>query len=71
MECKGYNCKSIDGINHSDECVLEHNSEIHRGAGNDHPEIRYSAYTGNSIGDSYSDVERAAWWEGFIAREDT
>jgi hypothetical protein len=73
-QCKGYNCKSTDGANHSFECILQHNSALHSGAGNKHPESRYAGYKGNE--EPASDIvgneeKRAAWWEGFMARADT
>ena len=69
--CKGYNCNSIDGINHSSECQLEHLSAIHHGAGNKHIEARYRGYTKELLARGSTDEEKAAWWEGFIARVDT
>ena len=68
--CKGYNCKSTDGRNHSTECELEYNSSCHYGAGDKHPNLHSAGYTFKKLPKDSTDEQRAAWWEGFISRGD-
>lgn len=45
-KCKGKNCNAVNGVNHSEECLLDH--EFNTGplntAGNRNPEARYAGY---------------------------
>lgn len=44
-KCTGANCSSVNGRNHSIECIQEHNAVVYAGAGSRHPECRYKGYT--------------------------
>ena len=70
--CKGMNCTSDGFQPHSIECELEHNANLFPGAGNKHPQARYKGYkhTGPILDINLpdSDIEKASWWEGFMAQ---
>lgn len=73
MKCKGENCNAIDGVNHSLECLAEHEKTISYGAldtpGNRHPECRYRGYKGEPLGMGATKDEVDAWNEGKYAHE--
>ena len=54
-KCKGTNCKAIDGVGHSEECLAEHDEATRCGDGmktsykNCHPEIAASLQLGEHI----------------------
>jgi len=62
-KCKGLNCKAVDGVGHSIECMMDHNSTLHPNAGNNNPEYRYKGYKNESLGKATNE-QQAAWWEG-------
>jgi len=62
-KCKGLNCKAVDGVGHSDECLMDHNLDIHHNAGNNHPDYRYLGYKNRPHGIA-TDEQQAAWWSG-------
>lgn len=62
-KCNGLNCKAIDGIGHSVECIMDHNSALHPNAGNNNPEYRYKGYKNEMLGRA-TEEQQAAWWEG-------
>ncbi len=67
-ECKGKNCKSVNGDNHSSECAAEH-EECYATPGNRFPNARYLGYTGEKLHVNASDDEILAYQEGVDARE--
>jgi len=75
--CKGKNCDSINGKNHSKECVKEHNDTILNTdgngtlntAGNRNPEFRYAGYKGHHLDSNANEDQIAAYEQGVAARE--
>ena len=70
-KCKGANCLSVDGRNHSPECIAKHDAAVHHGAGSRHPEARSRGYKKEPLDKNATADEQAAWGEGLRAREDT
>lgn len=68
-ECKGRNCNTTDGKNHSKECKEDYHKTIYGGAGNRHPEFRYKGYKNIPINDNATEDQYVAWEEGQAARE--
>ena len=62
-KCKGINCKAVDGVGHSVECLMDHNSKHHPNAGNNNPTYRYKGYKNEPLGKA-TEEQQAAWWEG-------
>lgn len=73
--CTGENCTATNGIDHSYECFKEHNRAYSQTSdpldtpGNRHTQVRYAGYTGEIMGRSLTDDEKAAYQEGVNARE--
>jgi len=69
-KCKGYLCHKVsyDGT-HSPECLLEHLAAQYNHKIGEHSEARYSGYTDQTLTKSWTDVEKAAWWNGICAQE--
>ena len=68
-KCNGIGCSAINGNGHSIDCEVGHSTLVYYGAGNRNPEARYSGYKQRPLHENASNDERAAWLEGFKARE--
>ena len=67
-KCKGENCKAIDGVAHSPECIAEHDI-AYETPGNRNPEFRYAGYKNRPISANHTPDQLAAWNEGNKARK--
>lgn len=70
-ECKGKNCKSINGFDHSEDCIKEHdkNTNIDSTAGSRNPQHRYAGYKGHDLPDNSNKDQIDAYNQGVNARE--
>jgi len=70
VHCKGRNCAAVDGDGHSDECASDHERAASGldTAGNRNPVARYDGYRGAPCNPAYTKDQRAAWLEGYEAR---
>lgn len=72
MRCFGKNCGATDGINHSKECIAEHEATISLGLldtpGNRNPDARYRGYKGEPLWAGATEDETKAWVEGQSSR---
>ena len=70
VHCKGRNCAAVDGYGHSDECASDHERAASGldTAGNRNPVARYDGYRGAPCNPAYTKDQRAAWLEGYEAR---
>ncbi len=66
--CKGLNCTSTTGENHSTACEKEHDAIVHTGAGNRNPQSRYDGYSGLPVKANANADEVAAYIEGVNAQ---
>lgn len=65
--CKGKDCASVDGANHSAACQAEHNEAIGTFDSNNEPQARYAGYKGHPLPDGATDAQKHAYAVGKAA----
>lgn len=63
-KCTGSKCNALSGIGHSDECIEQHESSMHFGAGSRHTHARIAGYKEEPPKSNYTQDEQHAWTEG-------
>lgn len=70
IKCNGRNCTAVNGVGHSNECIMDHERAYLPDVGNGdaYSLERYHGYSGRSASPDYSERQIAAWYVGLDAR---